>query len=241
MTGIKNPTVDTIPASPSASCSSVDIAQQILLDGVASLEADQLSDVKYELENLLSRRLDHIIEEPLKEPTEQTPHNWLSFGRSPQYLPLHTDYPNLSLPPRFIFLECLSCGRLPVETVAFDFSRNRISIHQLSILKSEAWVVTCGIRKRTVRVISSEKGEFCVRFAENVMRPRFPKSSEVLRTIGLISLEQKPWSKVLLPGECLIIDNWRMMHGRREAELIPSNWHPGERRTISRTLLFLAK
>ncbi|WP_162875397.1 TauD/TfdA family dioxygenase [Sphingomonas crusticola] len=207
--------------------------------GVAHFAAENVLAVVCELERAFAIRLKPGLVEELHEPSDETPPRWLSYGRPPSELSLHTDYPDWPSPPRFIVMRCISVGRLPVETIAVDMSPIGMTKQQAKIFMEEPWVIRNSGKPRPIRLLDIDRrtGRSCFRYAENVMRPRFPSHSHGVAALSQVIARQVAWAHVLWPGEYIIIDNWRMLHARRAAAARPLVWHPGKGRVLQRTVL----
>ncbi len=173
----------------------------------------------------------------LGEPNSLTPKNWLSYGRASYELPLHTDYPDYSLPPRFVLLTCHSVGSMPVETVFYDVGKTALEHPSLHVLLTEPWLTTGGVEKsRVVRLLELDGGGRAplLRYASNVMRPFFRASSMGAKVLASMVSTTQAVAIVLLPSETVIWDNWRVLHGRQAARKSPGGWAPGRERVLER-------
>ncbi len=199
-----------------------------------SIELGLLTDC---LNMLAKRKLALSPSDFLGEPNSLTPRNWLSYGHPSYDLPLHTDYPDYAIPPRFVLLKCHSVGSIPVETVFYDVGVTALSHHRCEVLLNEPWLTTGGVEKsRVVRLLEidfvSEAPR--LRYATNVMRPFFRASSSGQEVLSSIVNRIEPVGIVLTPGETVIWDNWRVLHGRRTAEVVPQKWSVGTERVLER-------
>jgi L-asparagine oxygenase len=137
-----------------------------------------------------------------------------NFGYAP--FPFHTDLAHWYMPPRFLVLRCIE-GAPDVKTHIID---------SISIIRS---VGEENLRRALVQPRRPIEGN---RFLLHILEPcslansRFrwdtlfivpstDRSSRIFSAIKKCISEIKPLDFVLRrPGDTLIVDNWRMLHGR---------------------------
>jgi hypothetical protein len=202
------------------------------------------------LESLeVARCIGRIIQDPISgapvdliNNSEQSRRNLrhLSFGCSETELPFHTDYPNLNTPPRFVLLRCINEGPTSIATQYVSlskFSRSPLA----EKLVNEPWLVQTreGRWKPCRIVVFNREGLIQIRFSSNVMRPFFPKRSE-LSALSMTAHELFPTSKFSLKrGDYLLIDNWSGLHRRTIMQESATGLQPqsGSNRVLERVLI----
>lgn len=214
------------------------IVSSLRQDAVAVFsEAVDMQSLSHDLCSLAYSTLTLSASDFLGEPNSLTPKKWLSYGQSSYELPLHTDYPDYARPPRFVLMKCHSVGALPVETVFYDLGNVAISHHRRDILLNEPWITTGGVEKsRIVRILEVDRlsNAPLIRYATNVMRPFYRAYSSGREVLTEIINELEPFCAVLTPGVSVIWDNWRVLHSRRLAKVVPIGWSPGPERILER-------
>ncbi|CAK1282398.1 gamma-butyrobetaine hydroxylase [Burkholderia pseudomallei] len=196
-----------------------------------------LLEISEALQTLAGRDLRMSPPDLLGEPNSLTPKKWLSYGHASYDLPLHTDYPDFASPPRFVLLKCHSAGKTPVETVFYDVGNEALKHPERVTLLSEPWLTTGGVESsRLVRLLTIDpvSRSPLLRYASNVMRPFFPSSSRGRQILFEIVGTSYPLAIVLMPGDIVVWDNWRVLHSRRAAEIVPSTWMAGPGRILER-------
>lgn len=214
------------------------IASSLVGNAVAYVRGPvDLSELTPVFGRLAKRALVFSEADYLGEPNSLTPRKWLSYGHESYDLPLHTDYPDYLVPPRFVSMTCHTVGTVPVETVFYDVGRAALHDPELDVLLSEPWLTSGGVEKtRLVRLLEFDEaaGAPLLRYAANVMRPFYRSSSKGEHVLRRIVSACRPTAVVLMPSDTVIWDNWRILHGRRIAAAPPDDWRAGSERTLER-------
>ncbi|MFJ3046958.1 hypothetical protein ACIPEN_14095 [Herbaspirillum chlorophenolicum] len=156
-----------------------------------------------------------------KKLLEATPNTYSgNFGVGE--FPLHTDLAHWAKPPRYLALRCVK-GRADVATLLYD---GNTLIRELGINPLRMTVVQSRRPMRDgvplLRLLErvGEAGVLRIRWDSIYIRPSTPTSEKTFqRVINFVS-NVKPMEVVLLqPGDTLVIDNWRMLHGRSTASI----------------------
>lgn len=145
--------------------------------------------------------------------TDSTPNTYSgNFGL--KKFPLHTDLAHWSTPPRYFALRCL----VGVENVATRLLDSRSLIAALGKEKLTRTLVrprrpVQGFRP-LLRLLES-KAKPLIRWDQLFISPATADSSKVVESVHTY-LENVVATDVFLTnlGDTLIIDNWRMLHGR---------------------------
>ena len=156
-------------------------------------------------------------------PSEQAPPNTYSGNFGTAEFPLHTDLAHWATPPRFVALRCLRGGdrvttrvldgRMLIETLGVEALRMALVQPRRPLRNG----------KQLLRLLErfGDRDEFLLRWDNLYLRPATRLSqgifADALNLLSCISIVE-----VLLldPGDTLIIDNWRTLHGRSS---VPEN------------------
>ena len=141
--------------------------------------------------------------------------NSLSRRYSVGEFPLHADTSHWSVPCRYIVLGCLSSGSARRKTVLLNIDRLPLSSQQFSLLRSAPVRVVNG-RASFFSTILAANRKF-IRYDAGCMKPVMSDSVRALniflRRHWLNYLETIDWFE----GKVVVIDNWRLLHGRGPA------------------------
>ena len=125
---------------------------------------------------------------------------------------LHTDTAHWVTPCRYILLACVDPGGGGRPTLVLDTKRLPLTPSQLELLNTSPVRITNG-RSSFFSTILSQGREF-VRFDEGCMTGPTTNASAALQVLKkknwLGQVEEFQWR----PGVGLVIDNWRILHGR---------------------------
>lgn len=139
--------------------------------------------------------------------------------------PWHTDGAISKTPPRYMALLALECEPGGAATQLIDSWERDIKAN--SVADRLRSVVLRGSdksgRRRTLRARETVNGETLVRWDPRCLEADERNLREVDESIAFSSVESIEW----LPGELLIVDNWRMLHRRTAVD-------PSENRRIWR-------
>jgi hypothetical protein len=131
--------------------------------------------------------------------------------------PLHTDTAHWVTPCRYVMLACVSPGGGSRATLLMDTQRLRLNEHQSSLLHSTPLRVTNG-RNSFFSTILSKSRPF-MRFDPGCMTATTIDGMETLELFSQYKwpdhVEHFQWAV----GTVLVLDNWRMLHGRASANV----------------------
>ncbi len=149
-----------------------------------------------------------------REQAEATPNVYSgNFGHDS--FPLHTDLAHWFRPPRYFALRCVVGGK-GVSTTLLD-GRDLISgIGELALRRALVHPrrPVAGFRP-LLRLLDQRTGELCLRWDSLFVRPATPISAETCAEVMRYLAASAPHEVTLLrPGDTLVVDNWRMLHGR---------------------------
>jgi len=130
--------------------------------------------------------------------------------------PLHNDTAHWLMPCRYVLLACVSPGSASRPTLLMDARRLPLSKYQSSVLHSTPLRVTNGRNSFFSTILSKVRP--CVRFDPGCMTATTPDG---VKALGVLAKEKWPdyietvqWKT----GAVLVMDNWRMLHGRGHAD-----------------------
>lgn len=130
--------------------------------------------------------------------------------------PLHIDTAHWLTPCRYVMLACVSPGSASRPTLLMDTRRLPLSEHQSSLLDSTPLRVTNGRNSFFTSILS--KARPFVRFDPGCMTATTPDGAEALAVLARHNwpdyLETIQWNA----GTVILMDNWRMLHGRGRAD-----------------------
>jgi hypothetical protein len=130
--------------------------------------------------------------------------------------PLHTERAHWPIPPRFLIFR--SVGRVSDRpTTLLDSYRLDLDEELAQELFQRPWIVRYGeicFESPVLRTVSSGRGRWQIRYDHCCMTPSYgvmeDLGSQLESALAATELEQHYWE----PGMVLIVDNWRVLHGR---------------------------
>ena len=141
-----------------------------------------------------------------------------SFGYSE--FPLHTDLAHWSVPPHFILLRCIR-GAANVSTRLLD---GQAVISHVGGERLRAALVQprrpMRNGKQLLRLLGSSSAFSCdvFRWDSVYLHPATPESVKLFaEVVGFLREARHLEVSLLQPGDTLLIDNWRYLHGRSPA------------------------
>jgi len=131
--------------------------------------------------------------------------------------PLHTDLAHWSIPPRFLALRCVK-GSATVATRVLD-GRQLMERFGLTTLRRTLGQSRRPIRDRKQLLPLCERVAggvgYCLRWDSIFLRPAGDMASTTFEQISAyLAKVQVEEIQLLDPGDTLVIDNWRCLHGR---------------------------
>lgn len=130
--------------------------------------------------------------------------------------PFHNDTAHWHTPCRYLILACVSPGSASRPTFLMDTGRLPLNTQQYLLLHSTPLRVTNGRNSFFSTILA--KGRPFVRFDRGCMTAVTSGGGEALAVLDrrnwLDYVEAVPWEA----GKVLVMDNWRMLHGRGGAD-----------------------
>lgn len=145
-------------------------------------------------------------------PIENANINSLSMQHGLGAFPLHIDGAHLPQPPRFILLACARPGLSPIPTVLARFRDLRLHHAERHQCESAAVLIRNG-RQSFYSTILDRSRPF-IRFDQGCIKPMCLDGKQALKAIALRAAETGPTAFDWQAGDILVIDNWRVLHGR---------------------------
>ena len=139
----------------------------------------------------------------------------LSRANSVGAFPLHADMAHWLVPCRHVVLACVSPGSTNRPTFLLDTRRLPLDKQKTSLLHSAPFRVRNG-RNSFFSTILSKTRSF-VRCDPGCMEATTPQGEAALKIFSKCSWPGHVEAVRWLAGAVLVIDNWRVLHGRGEA------------------------
>ena len=176
-----------------------------------SLAADVLSTAG-KLGDIVPGRGGQIVELVVPESIHTARASSLSSKYGLQPLPLHTDTAHWIIPCRFLVLACLEPGPTPTPTFLLDSFAIRFSEREDLLCRSAVFAIRNGRRSFYGSILDPERP--FVRLDPGCMTPISRDGVKALESFCTgrheQSLQQHDW----MQGDIMVLDNWRMLHGR---------------------------
>lgn len=126
--------------------------------------------------------------------------------------PLHTDGAHCRVPPRFIMLRLAGIAASSTPTLVLDLHYAVTDLRQE--MKTAVWLVNAGRRRFYTTTFSSLKGHNVFRLDQGCMRPASPTAQRLAprlrHRLRAAAADRIEWPA----GQVLVLDNWRVAHGR---------------------------
>lgn len=172
-----------------------------------------------------SRALEEMIEP--QSPDQAHPRS-LSSSYGLNALPLHAELSHRLRPCRYLLLGCIDPGSASVATTLLDWRTLGFSIDELSLLESAPILVRNGRRSFYSTVLSP--GHAFLRYDPACLEAVDERGRTALKIVDRRLAGGSPARHQWCRGDILIIDNWRVLHGRTPSE-------QGSARRLARILI----
>ena len=157
-------------------------------------------------------RQGRVIETLVPTPSERANPKSLSNQHGIGAFPLHIDGAHRLWPPHFILLACERPGSTPVPTVLARFSDLQSHIAERGQCESVTFLIRNGRQSFYSTII--DRARPFVRFDPGCMTPICANGQKILATIALWGGDVPTTAVNWQRGDILVIDNWRVLHGR---------------------------
>lgn len=158
-------------------------------------------------------RIEHEILKPKK--SDDTTHFSLSSEYGLDNFPLHTDGAQYSIPPRYIILRAKTDSETGT-TIANAQLLKKLNLWK--IIETTTWIVKTDIGNIYTSLFDRHIVEGCeiLRYNKQIMRclNNKKKSEQVEDAIQNLPIETINWEK----NTTLVIDNWKLLHGREQVK-----------------------
>lgn len=129
--------------------------------------------------------------------------------------PYHADTAHWIVPCRYVLLACLDPGEGERPTLLLDTRRIELSHDQRAALLSTPFRIANGRESFFSTVL--QEGRPFVRYDPGCMKAVSPIGERVLRLFTTGDCQRRADLVSWRRGRCIIVDNWRVLHGRGEA------------------------
>ena len=133
------------------------------------------------------------------------------YGLGP--LPLHCDTSHWPTPCRFVLLACVNPGSVGTPTLLLDTSAMILSPAQRNMAACSVFLIKNGQQSFYSSILSFRRSY--IRLDPGCMVPLDPDGASVMSLYGYENnrhnIREINWTE----GDILIIDNWRVLHGRQ--------------------------
>ena len=158
------------------------------------------------------RNSNELIQKLTPISTCQAHSNSLSALYSLGSFPIHVDTAHWPTPCRYVILGCSNEGRGSRRTTLLDFSSISISKYEKEFLLNTPFKIING-RNSFYSSILSDQRNF-IRFDRGCMKPITDKDNEAFEILSESRWQSKIIEIEWQAGNILILDNWRVLHGR---------------------------
>jgi alpha-ketoglutarate-dependent taurine dioxygenase len=164
---------------------------------------------------LVRGRYGRLVEEVTPATSDEARPRSLSQKYGTEALPLHMDTAHRLRPARIMVLGCVDVGLSEASTILLDVRSLNWSSAELHLLRTAVFLIRTG-RRSFYCSIMSDRRHF-TRFDPGCMEPT-DELSEAALQLFTDRLSRTQSQKVdWLEGRFLVLDNWRMLHGRTAA------------------------
>lgn len=127
-------------------------------------------------------------------------------------LPLHTELSHRPIPCRYLLLGCINTGTSDVKTVLLDWRTLSFSSDELSALESAPLLIRNGRRSFYGTILPPDHKY--LRYDPCCLEAVDERGKWALKVVETQLAKGFAHNHLWKQGQILIIDNWRMLHGR---------------------------
>jgi alpha-ketoglutarate-dependent taurine dioxygenase len=172
----------------------------------------QVKMVAETLGEIVPGRGRQLVEQVIPRTAEAAPKGSLSSLYGLRSLPLHTDMAHWPRPCRYLVLACAVEGPSSTPTFLLDSHQVSLSRSEAAACRNAIFLVRNG-RRSFYGCISSADRQF-IRIDPGCMAPMSEAGNAALDAFGSERQAQVMCQHHWKAGDILIIDNWRVLHGR---------------------------
>jgi hypothetical protein len=189
----------------------------------------QLLEIGWRLGRPVALRNSIDIVQKLVPSQESRFTNSLSAKYKDGEFPMHMDTAHWLTPCRYVVMGCSKEGERRRDTLLLDMAAISMTDDDRLLLMSEPFKIVNGRRSFYGTVLAP--GRPFIRYDPGCMFPTSDRGKEAMSLFATLVLSESRESIRWHEGKILVIDNWRVLHGRCSAE------GSGSERTISRVLV----
>lgn len=172
------------------------------------------------LGDLLGKRVAgraNVLEEVVRPKTIYNAHpRSLSSRYGLKMLPLHTELSHRFRPCRYLLLGCIECGSPSTATMLLDWHTLGFTSKDLNLLESAPILVQTGRNSFYSTILSPDRT--FLRYDPGCLEAINDRGQEALNLVRDRISGASPDVHCWAPNDILIIDNWRVLHGREPSE-----------------------
>ena len=131
-------------------------------------------------------------------------------------IPLHTDTAHWSVPCKYVVIACAETGPKSTPTILFDSAQAVLTMREANACKSAVFLIRNG--KRSFYGSIAQRGRPFVRLDSGCMTPQGADGDVAINALNAnrqsAAIHRHNWTV----GDVMIINNWRVLHGRGNAE-----------------------
>ena len=140
--------------------------------------------------------------------------NSLSSQYSSNCFPLHVDTAHWVIPCRYMILGCLSEGESKRKTILMDFREIDITKSERELLFNAPFKIANGRNSFYGHVLSRKRNY--IRYDPGCMSPATAYGKRISDIFSQERTKNKLKSIMWSTGKIIVVDNWRVLHGRGE-------------------------
>lgn len=163
----------------------------------------------------IAARGDELVQELCPIATDEAFPRSLSalFGQGS--FPFHVDTAHWTTPCHYIVLGCVEPGRDVRPTLLIDSRKLELTLEERLLLETTPIRIRCG-RGSFYGTILSPDRRF-IRYDPGCMEPMCSRGEEALKLLATERWSELEERIIWRKGRVVVIDNWRMLHGRASA------------------------
>lgn len=217
-----------------------DSARHLREDGWVELRTESTDELMYLAASLGDpvpvRTSDAVLTRLMATRQEDARARSLSKRHGFAHFPLHTDCAHHRQPPRWVILRMASPAS-SCATILTDSLEVLRGTRLLRTLQHAQWIIDPGHRRFLSSVLSTDSDEWRFRYDPGCMRPALPQHGAIATCLEEALSDAQVLRISWTMNQTLIIDNWRMLHGR---EPIVTNEDP-QARILERVVVVSTK